>query len=66
MHDISLPAAQMFVFPIENILQRDVGNLTSKLVKLPTPPPEDILNSNHKQLRDGKGYAAHQETTNFI
>ena len=30
------------------------------------PPPEDILNGNHKQLRDGKGNVAHQETTNFI
>ena len=37
-----------------------------RLVKLPTTPPEDILNDNHKQLRGGKGSAAHQQTTNFI
>ena len=37
------------------------------LVRLPPPPTEDILNGNHKQLRDGKGNAALQEpieTTN--
>ena len=38
----------------------------SLLVKLPTHTPEDILNGNHKQLRGGKGNAAHQQTTNFI
>ena len=36
------------------------------LVKFPTHTPKDILNGNHKQLRDGKGNAAHQQTTNFI
>ena len=30
------------------------------LVKLPTPSPEGTLNGNHKQVRDGKRYAAHQ------
>ena len=38
---------------------------TALLVKLP-PPPEDILNGNHKQVRGEKGNAAHQQTTNFI
>ena len=28
------------------------------------PPPDDTLNGNHKQLRGGKGNAAHQQTTN--
>ena len=50
--------------------KKDVSSLLScdaaRLVKLPTHTPEDILNGNHKQLRDGKGNAAHQETTNFI
>ena len=36
------------------------------LVKLPTHTPEDILNGDHKQFRNGKGNAAHQQTTNFI
>ena len=36
------------------------------LVKFPTHTPKDILNGNHKQLRGGKGNAAHQQTTNFI
>ena len=33
------------------------------LVRLPTHThnPEDILNGNHKQLRGGKGSAAHQQ-----
>ena len=39
---------------------------SEQLVKLPTHPPEDILNGNHKQLRGGKGNAAHQQTTNFM
>ena len=33
-----------------------------KLVRLPTHPPEDILNGNKRQLRGGKGNAAHQES----
>ena len=37
------------------------------LVKFPPPhTPEDIVNGNHKQLRDRKGNAAHQQTTTFI
>ena len=35
-------------------------------VKLPPHTPEDILNGNHKQLRGGKGNAAHQQTTIFL
>ena len=41
-------------------------NLMLFLVKSPTPSPEDIPNGNYKQLRSGKGNAAHQQTTTFI
>ena len=37
-----------------------------KLENLCDPPPEDILNENHKQMRGGKGNVAHQQPTNFI
>ena len=56
------------------LMQRSPSSTSPKvsceeyLVKFPTlsPPPEDILNGNHKQLHSGKGNAAHQQTTNFI
>ena len=42
-------------------------SLNGTLVKLPILPRRIlILNGNHKQLRDRKGNAAHQQTTNFI
>ena len=55
----------LFVVPVPTVtkLRADRGII---LVKLPTAPLEDILNGNHKQLRGGKGNAAHQQTTNFI
>ena len=36
--------------------------LANVLVRLPTHPPEDIPNGNNRQLRGGKGNAAHQES----